>query len=183
MKHEADIETLDKRLVYENRWMRVREDKIRRRDGTDGIYGVIEKPDFVVIAPVEDDGHVHLVEQFRYPVGARYWELPQGTYAEESGASPLEMARNELREETGLSASHVEHAGYLFQAYGYATQGFHLFLAKGLCQGEPSREPEEQDLVSKSFELPVVEKMIREGEITDATTVSAFGLLRLKGLL
>jgi ADP-ribose pyrophosphatase len=63
-----NIETTSTRLVYENRWMRVREDTIRRRDGSIGIYGVVEKPDFVVIVPVEDDGRVHLVEQYRYPV-------------------------------------------------------------------------------------------------------------------
>ena len=57
--------------------MRVREDTIRRRDGSIGIYGVVEKPDFVVIVPIEDDGRLHLVEQYRYPVEGRYWELPK----------------------------------------------------------------------------------------------------------
>jgi hypothetical protein len=80
MNKASDIETLATRVVYENRWMRVREDSIRRRDGSDGIYGVIEKPDFVVIVPVEQDRRLHLVQQFRYPVGGRYWELPQGSW-------------------------------------------------------------------------------------------------------
>ena len=65
---DADITTTGTRVVYENRWMRVREDAIRRRDGSAGIYGVVDKPDFVVIAPVEA-GVVHLVQQFRYPAG------------------------------------------------------------------------------------------------------------------
>ena len=64
----SDIKTLGSRVVYENRWMRVREDAIRRRDGSDGIYGVVEKPDFAVIVPVEDDGRIHLVQQYRYHV-------------------------------------------------------------------------------------------------------------------
>ena len=63
-----DIETLGTRCARENRWMRVREDAIRRRDGSEGIYGIVEKPDFVVIVPVEDDGRIHLVQQYRYPV-------------------------------------------------------------------------------------------------------------------
>jgi ADP-ribose pyrophosphatase len=67
-----DIETLGTRCVYENRWMRVREDAIRRRDGSEGIFGIVEKPDFVVIVPVEEDGRIHLVQQYRYPVQARY---------------------------------------------------------------------------------------------------------------
>jgi hypothetical protein len=57
---EVDIEILGTRVVHENRWMRVREDAIRRRDGSEGIYGIVEKPDFVVIVPVEDDGRIHL---------------------------------------------------------------------------------------------------------------------------
>ena len=99
---DVTIETTSTRLVYDNRWMRVHEDTIRRRDGSTGIYGVVEKPDFVVIVPIEDDGRVHLVEQYRYPVKGRYWELPQGSWEQETGADPMEMARGELREETGL---------------------------------------------------------------------------------
>ena len=85
----ANIETTSTRFVYENRWMRVREDTIRRRDGSTGIYGVVEKSDFVVIVPVEDDGQVHLVEQYRYPVKGRYWEFPQGSWEREPGVDPI----------------------------------------------------------------------------------------------
>jgi ADP-ribose diphosphatase len=178
-----DIETVNSRVVYENRWMRVREDQIRRRDGSDGIYGVVEKPDFVVIAPVEDDGRIHLVQQFRYPIGARYWELPQGTWELEPESDPLVLARAELREETGLEASELTCAGKLFPGYGFATQAFHIFLAKGLRQNAPAPELEEQDLISRTFPLEILDCMIRDGEIKDATTVAALGLLRLKGLL
>jgi ADP-ribose pyrophosphatase len=179
----VDIETTSTRLVYENRWMRVREDTIRRRDGSTGIYGIVEKPDFVVIVPVEDDGRVHLVEQYRYPVKGRYWELPQGSWEEAPGAEPMEMARGELREETGLDAALVTYVGHLFEACGYSNQGFHIFLATGLRRGNADLEREEQDLVTREFTLSEVERMIRDGEIKDATTVAALGLLRLKGLL
>jgi ADP-ribose pyrophosphatase len=178
----ADIVTIGTRVVYENRWMRVREDTIRRSDGSDGIYGVVEKPDFVVVAPVTRD-HLHLVQQFRYPVRGRYWELPQGSWEHIPEASPLDVARAELREETGLDAVEMIYAGHLFQGYGYATQGYHVFLARGLTQGEADRAHEEQDLVTNMFALADVEQMIRAGEIKDATTVAVLGLLRLKGLL
>ena len=174
----VNIETTSTRLVYENRWMRVREDMIRR-----GIYGVVEKPDFVVIVPVEDDGRLHLVEQYRYPVKGRYWELPQGSWEQEPGADPMEMARGELQEETGLDAALMTYVGNLFECCGYANQGFHIFLANGLRHGEANRGCEEQDLVTQDFALSEVERMIRDGEIKDATTVAALGLLRLKGLL
>ena len=177
-----DIKTLSSRIVYENRWMRVREDAIERRDGATGIYGVVEKADFAVIAPV-DNSMIHLVEQYRYPVQGRYWELPQGSWEEAPGTDPLELARAELREETGLSAETMLHAGYLFECYGYSTQGFHIYLAQGLRVGEADREQSEQDLISRAFPLDEVLAMVLNGTIKDAATVAALGLLRLKGLL
>lgn len=181
--HDVDIEAIASRVVYENRWMRVREDAIRRRDGSHGIYGVVEKPDFVVVVPVERDNRLHLVQQFRYPVGGRYWELPQGSWEATPEADPLQIARGELREETGLDAREMLYVGHLFQGYGYSTQGYHIFLAGGLRQHEAGREVEEQDLVTRAFAMSEVEQMIRDGEIRDATTVATLGLLRMKGLL
>ena len=112
--NDADIQALSTKVVYQNRWMRVREDAVRRRDGSEGIFGVVEKPDFVVIVPAEADGRLHLVQQFRYPVGGRYWEFPQGSWETTPGADPIEIARGELQEETGLIAAEVTHCGHLF---------------------------------------------------------------------
>jgi len=179
----ADVETVSTRLVYENKWMRVREDLIRRRDGTHGIYGVVEKADFAVIVPKEDDGSVHLVEQYRYPVQARYWELPQGAWELAPGIDPLELAQADLREETELTASRMSHVGHLFEAYGYCNQGYHVFLATGLARCEAQPDHEEQDLITHTFTLCEVERMICDGTIKDATTIAAFGFLRLKGLI
>lgn len=162
--------------------MRVREDSIQRGGGEAGLYGVVEKPNFVVIAAVQDQ-HIHLVEQFRYPVGARFWELPQGAWETQPDADPLDVARGELREETGLEADAMLCAGCLFQSYGYATQSCHVFLATGLRAGLNDPDPEEHDLIARAFPLSQVEAMVRDGTIRDATTVAALGLLRLRGLL
>lgn len=177
-----EIVATGSRLVYEIRWMRVREDAITRPDGSAGIYGVVEKADFVVIAAI-DDGHIHLVEQYRYPVQGRYWELPQGAWEHAPGADPAEVARGELREETGLSADEMVHAGHLFECYGYSTQGYHVFLARGLHQGATERESTEQDMISRRFPLDTVLAMVADGTIKDAATVATLGLLRLKGLI
>ena len=72
------IEQTSTRVVYETAHMRLREDGIRRPDGSTGTYSYVEKPDFALIIPVEDGGF-HLVEQYRYPVRMRCWEFPQGT--------------------------------------------------------------------------------------------------------
>ncbi len=177
-----DITTSGSRIVYANRWMRVREDAIRLRDGSPGIYGVVEKADFVVVAALED-GRLHLVEQYRYPVRGRYWELPQGSREAEPGTDPAELARAELREETGLEADKMAYAGHLFLAYGYSAQGYHVFRAAGLRPGSRDLDHEEQDLVTRAFAFDEVEAMLCQGVIKDATTVAALGLLRLKGML
>lgn len=178
-----EIATLSTKTVYQNRWMKVREDIIERRDGSQGVYGVVEKNDFSLIVPIDATGTVYLVEQFRYPAGKRFWELPQGSWEEQENVDPLELAYGELREEAGLAADEMTYAGELFEAYGYSTQRCHIFLARGLRLLSTDLDPEEQGLISRGFALEVVIDMIVRGEIKDAATVAAFGLLRLKGLL
>jgi len=179
---QPEIETRSSKVVYRNRWMTVREDSIVHPNGKPGIYGVVEKADFACIAAVQA-GRIRLVEQYRYPIGARFWELPQGSWEDEPDADPLMLARAELREETGLTARTMTHVARMYEAYGYSTQAFNLFLATDLTQGETELDVEEQGLVSRAFDIAEVQRMIVEGVIVDVTTVAAFGMLRLKGLV
>jgi ADP-ribose pyrophosphatase len=173
-----DIKRLSSRVVYENRWMKVREDSIRRRDGSEGIFGVIEKADFVLVIPMDDDGFF-LVEQFRYPVSARFCEFPQGSWEERPGVKPEEVARGELVEETGITAGSLEYLGHLYEAYGYSTQGFHVYLATELEHGQPQSSVEEQDLTTRHVAFDEFNRMVHNQEIKDAPTLAAFALLRL----
>ena len=173
------IRTIGSRVVYRNRWMTVREDAIERTDGSPGIYSVIEKPDFALIIPIEDN-HLYLVEQYRYPVSARFLEFPQGAWEHDPAADPLDVARGELQEETGLRAERLEHLGRLFIAYGMSSQAFNVFRASGLTQGTASPDAEEQDLIVKRVSVIEFEELIRCGKIQDAGTISAWHLARLK---
>jgi ADP-ribose pyrophosphatase len=174
--------TVSSRVAYENRWTRIREDRIVHPDGSDGLYGVVERADFVVIVPWHE-GRLTLVEQYRYPVEARILEFPMGMWEQRPGTDPVIVAAGELREETGLVASSMLHAGSIFQGPGYCTQLGHVFLATGLVQGDTEREATEQDMTCRDVSLGEFEAMVRDGTVREAMTISAFGLLRLKGLI
>jgi 8-oxo-dGTP pyrophosphatase MutT (NUDIX family) len=164
------------RLVYENRWMRLHEDRIERADGAPGLYAWVEKPPAAVIVPRDGD-HVWLVEQHRHPVGRRFWELPQGAWEEAPDAPAEALARGELAEETGLRARELERVGTLYFAYGMSDQRFDVWLATGLEPGEAAPEATEQDLRCARVAVPEFEAMIRRGEIADAATVAAWHLV------
>jgi ADP-ribose pyrophosphatase len=174
-----EYRTTGSREVYRSRWMRLREDQILRADGTPGIYGVLEKADFALVIPLHDDGSFTLVEQFRYPVGERCLEFPQGADEKDPHKDPLELARNELAEETGLRAASVTLLGQLHHAYGYATQGVSIVLATGLTQGETRRESEEQGMTLLRVPEAELAEMMRDGRIRDATSIAAYGMLLL----
>jgi 8-oxo-dGTP pyrophosphatase MutT (NUDIX family) len=163
------------RVVYENRWMRLHEDRTERADGTPGLYAWVDKPPAAVIVP-RDDEHVWLIEQHRHPVGQRFWEFPQGAWEDSPGAAPEDLARGELAEETGLRAGRLDHLGRLFFAYGMSNQSFDVWLARDLVAGEQALEATEADLRVASFAVTEFEAMIARGEVRDAATVAAWHL-------
>jgi 8-oxo-dGTP pyrophosphatase MutT (NUDIX family) len=161
--------------------MVLREDDIRRADGSPGIFAVVDKPTYALVMPYDDGQRFRLVEQFRYPLGARRWEFPQGTAPDLANGEPSELAARELREETGLRATSFEALGQLDVAPGLTSQRGWVFLATGISEGESSREHEEQDMRSEWFALEDVEQMIRSGVIADAQSIAAYGLFLLRG--
>jgi 8-oxo-dGTP pyrophosphatase MutT (NUDIX family) len=172
------IERISTREVYRNNWLTMREDGIRRPDGSDGIYAVVDKPTYALIIPLDGD-RLHLVEQYRYPVGRRTWEFPQGTAPELVDVAPSELATRELQEETGLHARSIVDIGGLDVAPGLSSQQGRVFLATDLTEGEPEREAEEQDMRTAWIDRGEFEKMITAGEIADAQSIAAYTLLLL----
>jgi 8-oxo-dGTP pyrophosphatase MutT (NUDIX family) len=175
---DADVRRLGSDLIYEDNWMRLRRDQIERRDGSRGTYAFVEKADFALVIPAENDGF-HLVEEFRYPIGRRTWSFPQGGFPAGQTGRPEDLARLELLQETGLRARHLARLGFLHCAHGTTNQGAHYFLATGLEAGEPEREHEEQDMRQDWVPRARLEDMIRQGVITDDSTVAAYTLLLL----
>jgi 8-oxo-dGTP pyrophosphatase MutT (NUDIX family) len=171
------IKTLSSREVYRNHWMRLREDEIERSNGEKGIYGVVEKHDSAIILPIED-GHIWLVEQFRYTIQEQALELPQGSW-EMDVENPEELARGELKEEVGLNAGKIRKLGMLWIAYGYSRQAQHVFLATELEPTAKEPDAEEHDLKVRSVPIAEFERLMLDGTISDTCTLAAWGLYLL----
>ncbi len=185
-KDEQPIRTISSREVYRNPWCRVREDVIERSAAVEGaarlgIYGVMEKEPAVIVIPLEraeDGDFVWLVRQYRYTVGASFYELPQGSW-EVAEVDPLELARGELAEETGLRARRMTPLTDLWIAYGAMRQIHHVFLAEGLSQGETQRDPEEHDMTVHRVAVREFEAMLLDGRVMDNCTAAAWGVYRV----
>jgi hypothetical protein len=140
--------------------MTVKEDVIERENGAKGVFGIVEKPDFAVIAAIKN-GEVCLVEQHRYPVASRFWELPQGSW--ESSSSAPELAKAELHKRraslqvpwsiSGTSFSHTAILPKACRFYGVRIRALPQDL-----------DTEEHGLVAKFFPISDVEAMIAGGK-------------------
>ena len=172
------IRQLSSRVVYRNAWMTVREDEIERDNGARGIYGVVEKCDSAIVIAIDGD-QVIMVEQYRYALGVKSLEFPQGSL-EKNDVDPAEIAREELQAETGLLAETLEYLGEIYIACGYANQKTHAFLAAGLSQSVGQRDVEEHDLVVRKVHLAELQQMIRDNVIKDAQTLAAWTLYQVR---
>jgi 8-oxo-dGTP pyrophosphatase MutT (NUDIX family) len=165
------MDVTSSRVVYENRWMRLHED----RGEPDRLYAWVEKPPSALIVPVDGE-RVWLVEQYRHPIKRRCWEFPQGAWEGHPGADAEALARGELAEETGLRAARMEHLGRLYFAYGLTDQPVDVWRASGLEPGEQALEATEEGLIVREFALAEVDRMVRENELRDAASVAAWHL-------
>ena len=157
--------------------MRLREDEILRSNGQRGIYGVVEKDECAIIVPIDGD-RIWLVEQFRYTIQERALELPQGSW-ERAIDDPEELARGELREETGLKAEKMIYLGAQWIAYGFTRQKMHVFLANELQEAEVEPDEEEHDIIVRSMLVSEFERMILDGQVRDSCTMAAWALYLL----
>jgi 8-oxo-dGTP pyrophosphatase MutT (NUDIX family) len=174
----GEIKQLSTTEVHRTPWLRVREDEVEFPSGAQGTYTVIDKQDFAVVLPYADDGF-WLVEQFRYPVGRREWEFPQGGWSHGKTGTAEELAALELREETGFTASSLVHLGRLYAAYGFSSQSYDVFLASELVPGKAAREVTEADMICEWRSVADIRAMLRRGEFRDAHSVAALALYDL----
>jgi 8-oxo-dGTP pyrophosphatase MutT (NUDIX family) len=157
--------------VYENNWIRVREDQVIRPDGNPGIYGVVYIRPSVGVVAVNDRDEVVLVGQWRYSLDRYSWEVPRG------GSHPgeldlLKVAQRELAEEAGVVASNWQSLGSVDNGNGVANDVQTLYLATGLSHTARNLDPEEDIAVEwKPFREAF--EMAMDGRITEVCSVAA----------
>lgn len=176
-KYSNPWQTLHTRIAYENPWIRVRHDEVIRPDGQPGIYGVVHyKNKAIGILPIDDEGYMYLIGQFRYALNRYSWEIPEGGCPESAdgveGEDPLETARRELLEETGLVAREWKLLGTAELSNSVTNELGIYFLATGLVQHEAQPEGTEK-LEMRRVPFAAALQMVLTGEITDALSVMA----------
>jgi 8-oxo-dGTP pyrophosphatase MutT (NUDIX family) len=162
--------TLASRTAYENAWIRIREDRVVRPDGNEGIYGVVEMRPSVGVIALNNAREIVLVGQWRYPLGRYSWEIPRGGSA--PGELDLEaVARRELREEAGVQAQCWLSLGAVDLNNGVTNDVEHLFLATDLKLCDRNLDPEEEMEVQwVPFETAV--QMAMDGRITEVCSIA-----------
>lgn len=163
--------TLKTRVVYDNPWIRMREDDVIRPDGNPGIYGVVHyKNTAIGVLPIDEEGYTYLVGQYRYTLDDYSWEIPEGGGAPEE--EPVEAAKRELREETGLEARTWRILGRAHLSNSVGDEAAIIYLATDLVQGEAEPEGTEKlELMRVKFDEAL--RMVLDGEITDSISVIA----------
>lgn len=166
-----------KEYVYRGKIINVRRDEVVFPNGKESTREIVEHRGAVAVAAVDDEGCIYLVRQFRYAFGEELLEIPAGKLEEGEETAHLDAAIRELREETGLTAQQVDYLGVIYPSVGMLTERIHIYLARGLTQGEMDLD-EDEFLNVERIPVRELEAMVRRGEIRDAKTISTLFLIQ-----
>lgn len=170
-----NFELVETEIVYPGRAFTIRRDHVRMPDGRISKLDVVEHHGSVVLVPVDDQGNLVFVSQYRHAAGQEMLELPAGTLDE--GELPLDCAARELREETGMAARKLESLGGFFLAPGYSTEYMYVFLATGLYSA-PLKADDDEYLQVHPEPLSKALQLADQGGLPDAKSLAALWLAR-----
>jgi 8-oxo-dGTP pyrophosphatase MutT (NUDIX family) len=161
--------------VHKNPWYSVWEDDVIRPDGSKGKYYVIKKGPASLVIPLHKN-KIYLVNQYRYPISKRTWEIPMGGADKDSG---LKLAKKELLEETGFTAKKWKLLGNFTWTNGMSDHMGNVYLAENISVGDTELESTEKDMTMKAFSIKEIDEMIKRGQIIDSGTIVALYQLKL----
>jgi 8-oxo-dGTP pyrophosphatase MutT (NUDIX family) len=176
MVHQEDGHPLHRwqrvatREAYASPWTRLRDDTIIFPNGEQSTYSVFELGSCVGVLPIQDDGRVPLIRQYRY-IGDHFpWEMPTGNI--KSGEAPDAAANRELGEEAGYHAASLEYLGYFHTSKAHCEEVAHLFVGRGLRPVAAAPDPTEE-IERGLFSFADVLAMVLDGRIVDSMTIIA----------
>ncbi len=170
--------TLASRWVYENPWIKVREDQVLSPSGNPGIYGLVKfRNQAIAIVPIDAQGYTWLVGQQRYPLDQYSWEVPMGGHP--VGEPPLAGAHKELREETGLSAATMTELMRVHLSNSVTDEVGVAFVARQLSQADTDFDATEL-LTIKRLPFDEALAMTLDGRITDLFSIAVLQRLALQ---
>lgn len=169
------FELIKSETLIQGRTFKVRRDHLKTPDGRETKLEIIEHGGSVVIIPVDADGNVLFVRQYRHAAGSDLLELPAGT---RDGNEPYEeCAAREIREETGMEAGKLEKVGEFYLAPGYSTEFMGVFLATEL-KHNPLEADDDEFLSVEKMSVRTAFEMAKGGEIADAKSLAALLLAK-----
>ena len=173
---ENPWKTLQITEKYNNPWIRITHQEVLNPAGNPGIYGVVHFKNIAIgIVPLDEDNNTWLVGQYRYPLKAYSWEIPEGGCP--VGSDPLESAQRELQEETGIIAQNWTKIADLHLSNCVTDEEGIAYIAQGLSFGKATPE-ETEELQVKKVPFDTAYQMVLDGRITDS--LSMIALMRAK---
>jgi len=169
------FELLKSEIVYPGHAFTIRRDTLRLPDGREARLDIVEHVGSVIILPLDTNGQILFVRQYRHATGLDLLELPAGTLDKDE--APEACARREVREETGMAAGRLELLGGFYLAPGYSTEYMYVYLATDL-RYDPLEPDADEFLSVERFPLAEALAMCERGEIRDAKSLAAFLLAR-----
>jgi 8-oxo-dGTP pyrophosphatase MutT (NUDIX family) len=184
MEENNPWKIIDEQEVYDNNWIRLTHYNVINPSGGKGVYGKVHfKNRAIAIVPIDEEMNTYLVGQFRFTINQYSWEVPEGGCPLKE--EPLEAAKRELLEETGLRAENWQHVLDVYLSNSVSDELGKVFIATNLTQHQAQPEETEQ-LQLKKIPLQQAFDMVDEGKITDSLAVAALQkvqLLLLQGKL
>jgi ADP-ribose pyrophosphatase len=167
------FETIDTQTQYEGKVFSIRQDRVRLPNGREARLDIVIHTGAVTLIPLDEQGRIWFVRQYRHAAGEMLLELPAGTL--EPDEEPYACALREVREETGMSAEKLELLGDFYLAPGYSTEHMYVYLATGL-QADPLEQDEDEFLSVEKIPLEQAFQMAETGELKDAKSIAALML-------